>query len=161
MKEIKLTQNKVAMVDDEDYERLIKRKWFAWRHPNPPNSFYAHSYEPPHHTIKMHRAILNIMDRTIHVDHINGNSLDNRKCNLRVATHRQNTKNAKLNIRSTSGYKGVTYYKPSHKWRAQIQFDGKKKHLGYYLTKEEAAKAYNIAALEHHGEFARLNEIKS
>jgi hypothetical protein len=158
MREIKLTQDQVTIVDDEDYDNVISRKWFAWKHPNPPHSYYAHSYEPPRHVVKLHRMILGITDRKVCVDHKNGNSLDNRKCNLRIATHGQNTKNAKLNKRSTSGHKGVTWHKPGNKWRAQIQNNGKKMHLGYFNTKEEAAKAYNIAALELFGEFARINE---
>lgn len=159
MREVKLTQNKIAIIDDEDYEKISSRKWFAWRHPNPPHAFYVHSYEPPCHTIKMHRLVLDVTDRSIHIDHINGNTLDNRKANLRLATHSENTKNAKLNSRSTTGYKGVTKV-ALNKWRVQIQNSGKKYHLGTFTDLKEAAKAYNIAALAHFGEFARLNEIK-
>jgi hypothetical protein len=96
------------------------------------------------------------------VDHRNGNPLDNRKENLRLATRAQNQLNK--GPRSTyagktpsSRYKGVHWYKRKRKWQVQIQVKGNRHNLGYFTDELEAAKAYDRAALDLHGEFARLN----
>jgi len=91
------------------------------------------------------------------VDHINGNPLDNRRENLRICTRAQNTCNRKAVVNSKSGYKGVTKKNSSRKWIPEIRKDGKKLYLGSYNTPEEAAKAYDKAAKEIFGEFAKLN----
>ena len=90
-------------------------------------------------------------------DHKNRNTLDNRKENLRPATASQQTCNSSLRIGNSSGYKGVTWHKQRNKWLAQIQHDNKHYNLGLFNVKEEAALAYNKAALELFGEFANLN----
>lgn len=90
------------------------------------------------------------------VDHINGNKIDNRLCNLRIATTSQNTWNAGKRKRNTSGYKGVTWSKSSNKWQAQMGFHGKKVFLGLFHTAEEASAAYCTAAIRLHGEFFKL-----
>lgn len=89
------------------------------------------------------------------VDHKNGNGLDNRKCNLRIATSSQNKANTKIRRDNTSGFKGVIWHKASNKWMARVA----DKYLGLFRSKYEAAKAYNQKAKEMFGEFARLNEI--
>jgi hypothetical protein len=92
------------------------------------------------------------------VDHINRNGLDNRRSNLRPATHSQNSANAGRQTRSTSGFKGVHRGPVRGKaWRAQIHTAGKKRHLGTFDDPEEAARAYDAAAVELFGEFARTN----
>ena len=93
------------------------------------------------------------------IDHINGVRFDNRLSNLRVATSRQNKQNRRTQSNNTSGYCGVHWYKQTKKWQAYIDIDGKRKHLGYFKVLEEAARAYNEAALKHFGEFAKLNII--
>ena len=93
------------------------------------------------------------------VDHINGDSLDNRKSNLRAATLSQNQGNRRLNDNSTSGYKGVNWHKASRKYRARITINGKEKYLGIYATAQQAALAYNKAALAAFGSFAQLNSV--
>lgn len=89
-------------------------------------------------------------------DHENGIRTDNRFANLRPATRSQNMMNTKLKSHNTSGYKGVSFWKKTGKWKAQIQVDKKKLFLGYHETPEGAYEAFIFAALEHHGEYARL-----
>jgi len=103
--------------------------------------------------IALHRLIKNCPKDKV-VDHINGNTLDNRKCNLRICTQAENSKNKRINKNNTSGYKGVFYYKRYNKWTSIIMVNGKKKGLGYFDTPEEAYAAYCKAAKELHGEFA-------
>lgn len=106
----------------------------------------------------MHREIIDEKENE-HVDHINGNKKDNRKSNLRIATSSQNSRNIGLRKNNTTGYKGVIYEKKRDKWRAEIKKDYKSIFLGYFDTKEDAAKAYNEASMKYHGEFANLNNV--
>jgi hypothetical protein len=152
MKEIPITRGKVALVDDEDYEYLTQTSWCCL------NNGYAMRGRKDVPEL-MHRIIMNAKDRE-YVDHINHNRLDNRKCNLRIATKTQNEANKKLQRNSTSGYKGVSLEKRTNRWVAYIGSNKNRKYLGLYASKEEAAKAYNKAAIELYGEFALLNEIK-
>lgn len=104
----------------------------------------------------MHRKILGISrDSKLQVDHINCNRLDNRRENLRAATHGQNQQNSTKYKSNTSGHKGVHYRKESGKWRARIQVEGKRLHLGDFVSKMGAAEAYRLAAIKHHKEFSR------
>jgi hypothetical protein len=148
MKEIKLSQNKVAIVDDEDYEFLSEFTWYAQRNRT---IFYAYRQ----YNILMHRVIIKAKKGDL-VDHINGDGLDNRKSNLRIATNQQNQRNRHI-VWSSSGYKGVSYDKERDKFSAGIRIDGKTIHLGRYNTAIEAAIIYDEAALEKFGDFARLN----
>lgn len=93
------------------------------------------------------------------VDHINGDTLDNRKSNLRVCSHSENMFNRKINKNNTSGYKGVSWIKDKNCWKTEINYKGKRirKH---FKTKIDAAKFYNESALKYFGNFARLNIIK-
>ena len=155
---IPLTQGKYAIVDPEDFERLNKHKWYAVKCKH---TFYAIRCIGPRKRrilIRMHREIINPPDHLV-VDHINHNGLDNRKANLRPATHAQNNYN-KLIIKrknSSSKYKGVTWFKNSKIWRARIDVNGQRKFLGYFKDEIQAAKAYDKAAKMYHGEFATLN----
>lgn len=92
-----------------------------------------------------------------HIDHIDGNKANNRISNLRVCTHNQNQHNQGIRKTNKSGYKGVSWMKSVQKWHAQICANSKVTHLGFYSTPEEAAKVYDRAALDIHGEFAWTN----
>lgn len=160
MKKIKLTKGKYALVDNEDYDFLSKYKWFAQSHSQSDTLFYAKT-RYIYKTIAMHRLLLGAKPDQF-VDHINGNGLDNRKNNLRFCTRRQNSINSKLSIRNTSGYKGVCFYKNVKKWAARIGNSTSKGnyHLGFFDSKEQAARAYNKEAKERYGDFAYINKIK-
>lgn len=94
--------------------------------------------------------------KKMQVDHINGNGLDNRRENLRLATHSQNLVNSGKRI-GKSGYRGVRWDKDRNKWRADIQFEGRKYSLGRSLLKKECAKLYDKKAKELYGKYAYLN----
>ena len=159
MKEIKLTQGKVAIVDDEDYEYLRQFKWCARNHRG--YTWYAQRFSQTvngkRRIILMHRYIMDTPDG-METDHINHNGLDNRRENLRICTCAENRRNNRIAENNTTGYKGVGYTTDGY-IRAQIRCNNKKHHLGHFKTVEAAAKAYNKAALKYHGEFANLNII--
>lgn len=95
-----------------------------------------------------------------HIDHINGIRNDNRICNLRIASFEQNSRNIKVHSDGKSGYKGVTFNKGCKKWQVQIcQGGGKYKYIGVFPDPEDAARAYDAAALELYGEFANTNHM--
>lgn len=154
MKKIVLTKGKYAFVDDEDYEIISKTKWYAGSRKGQ-DKYYAMNWKG-----RMHRFILKAK-KNQEVDHINGNTLDNRKENLRICDSSQNKANSVISSRNTSGYKGVYRSKTNKhkKWIANIKAYGVVYRLGYFHKKEDAAKAYNKKAIELFGEFARLNEI--
>jgi len=154
-REIPLTQGYFAIVDADDYERLNRYKWHVGVYPN--NRVYPSRWSVvKSKRIRMHKDILTPV-RGFVIDHINGNTLDNRKDNLRICTHSQNLTNVGKKSNNTSGYKGVSWNKSHGKWQSQICVNGKTTYLGHFNDKLKAAKAYDDAALKHHGEFARLN----
>jgi len=104
-------------------------------------------------SVLMHRQLLNAPDGML-VDHKNGDTLDNRRSNLRLATRQQNNCNSSMQRRNTSGFKGVSWSTSSKKWKAQIQVNGKNKYLGVFETREKAHEVYASAAHELHGDFA-------
>jgi hypothetical protein len=113
---------------------------------------------------KMHRLVLERklgkkLEAADQVDHVNGDRLDNRRSNLRVATPGQNAMNHRLRSDNKSGYKGVWFDAKLGKYTAFIRSGGRRKHIGVYVNAEGAALAYNEAAIRHHGEFAHLNII--
>lgn len=110
-------------------------------------------------SLKLHRLIMGCYDPAIIIDHKNGNGLDNRRSNLRYATKAENCRNARPQGGS-SQFKGVHWKKELKGWYAQIGTNGSTRALGLYATEEDAARAYNDAAAELHGEFARLNEVE-
>ena len=156
-KEITISDGTIVLVDEEDYERLMRRKWTA--NGNGYAVIGIHLGKRKYKKVYMHREILGAKDGEF-VDHINGNKSDNRKSNLRISTSQQNSMNIGLRKNNKSGYKGVMYETRRSKWRAEIKKDYRNVFLGYFDNKHEAAKAYNTAAIELHGEFANLNIIK-
>ena len=155
MKEIPLSQGKFALVDDEDFERLNKFKWYAHkiRH-----GYYANrgktitiNGKRKRKMFYMHRVILDVPKGFV-VDHKNGDPLDNRKSNLRIVTHRQNCQN-KIHVTKSSKYPGV--YRNNYgqnKWDAAITINKKIRFLGTFNEEREAAKAYERACRELVGE---------
>lgn len=111
-------------------------------------------------SVYLHNVVMGEIDKNGKVvDHINGDKLDNRRSNLRLITRQQNNMNRGANkVRKDTHYKGVILHE-SGKWQARIGIDGKKVYLGYFKTPEDAARAYNDAALKHHGEYAKLNDL--
>jgi hypothetical protein len=151
-----LTQGKYALIDEADFDLVSQHKWQAKPHRR---TVYAAAglYENGRHrVIRMHRLILQAGDGQS-VDHINGDGLDNRRANLRFATPSQNQHNRRGSAKASSSYKGVFWHKGSRKWLAQITVNWKAIYLGLYADEMEAALAYDCAARELHGEFARLN----
>lgn len=150
MKYINLTQGYKAMVDDEDYKKVVKYKWFVQITGNCKHARTYNAGKP----FFMHRILIEV-PQGLFVDHINGNGLDNRKINLRVATHSQNMMNRKTHKNNTSGFKGVSWIKRTQKWQAMIST----KHLGEFKSKTEAVNTYNAAAKKYYKDFAKLNEL--
>jgi hypothetical protein len=157
MKEVILTQGKVAIVDDVDFVQLSKYKWCATY--NPVRGIHTAIRNGKGGSVYMHRQIMDAPKGT-DVDHINRNPLDNRRCNLRFATRSENLQNAPKRVNNTSGFKGVIWCKSVNKWRAAIGFRGAKLILGYFDHKTEAAEAYDRKATELFGEFAFLNTAR-
>lgn len=145
-----LSQGKVAVIDFSDFEKVGRAKWFASRDGN---TFYAHR-EVRGRTRRLHRELLDAPAGT-QVDHKDGDGLNNCRGNLRLCTGAENTRNQRHRAGS-SQFKGV--YRHRGKWSARILVDGKRKHLGCFLSEIDAAYAYDIAAKQHFGEFARPNK---
>jgi hypothetical protein len=153
MVEIPLSQGLVALVDDEDAERVSSAgKWFAM-HTDGLVYARANARRPDggKTSIVMHKFLTGF----VRTDHRNGNGLDNRRSNLRPATNGENMRNARRHSDNRSGFKGVS--RNRGRWRARIQVVGGELALGRFDTAEGAARAYDAAALLHFGEFARVN----
>jgi hypothetical protein len=149
---IKLSNGESAIVDAEDYSRLSQWKW-RFSHGYAIRSVWlGHGKET---TRSMHREILNLTDPRIQTDHRNLNKLDNRRENLRPASHVENQRNTKPTGRSP--FKGVNWDRSNRHWQARIKLDTKRIFLGSFKSEIDAAKAYDEAAMRHFGEFARTN----
>lgn len=155
MKEIKLTQGKVALVDDDDFEYLNQWKWTGLKKGK---TFYAVRNDKGKR-IYMHRQILCVTASNILVDHEDHNGCNNQRYNIRKCNKSQNQCNIGAYSTNTSGYKGLYYDKRNslNRWTAYIMVNGKRTFLGSFNSKEDAALEYNKKATELHGEFANLN----
>ena len=155
MKIVKLTNGKDCLVDDEDFEELNSFTWYEG------TGGYAKRHKRINGkltTIIMHRFISKCPENKI-IDHINQNTLDNRKSNLRIADKSKNSMNRGKQKNNSSGYKGVYYDKRHNHYDSYITCNKKRTYLGSFKTAIEAAKAYNEAALIMHGKFSCLNEV--
>lgn len=159
MKLIPLTQGYETIVDDADYPALQVYSWCYKRCGTLQYAARGTKNNGLQKTILMHRAILNAPDG-IEVDHINGNGLDNRRCNLRLVSSSQNHFNQRKQQRQTSSqYKGVYWHQRDKVWMARIQAFGSDHYIGSFRSEREAALAYNKAAIKFHGEYAKLNQL--
>jgi energy-coupling factor transporter ATP-binding protein EcfA2 len=138
---------KAALVDDDDYENVLSRRWRIHRGTST-------DYAADNASNLMHRWLMGA-DGKSEVDHLNGLGLDNRKRNLRVTSRFGNQRNVGKPKNNTSGYKGVV--RSRDRWAAQITANNRRYGLGTYDTPEEAARAYDEAALRLHGSFAKTN----
>ena len=143
-----IKSNEVArtIIDIENIEKVKKYKWH-----------YSYGYAETRikrKRLALHRYILNYKG-DLQVDHINGNRLDNRKSNLRLATSQQNSMNLAIRIDNTSGVPGVSFHKHRQKWRAYLTFEEQTVSLGYYYTFEEAKEAREEAEEKYFGEYRR------
>ncbi len=146
-KEIQLTQGKVAIVDDEDFEYLNQWKWYA---NNNNGKFYVRKRfllsNGKVSKVLMHRFIMK-PNKDMVIDHLDGNPLNNQKTNLRICTQSENNKNRNCNINNRSGFKGVYWFERAKKWRTHIRNNKKIIYLGCYINIIDAANAYNAAAI--------------
>ena len=159
---IHLTEGKFTIVDQQDFYELNDFDWVTKRNNK---SFYAVRLDndcakwPT--MVYMHRQIMN-SPKGLLVDHRNCDGLDNRRENLRLATHSQNACNSQINkTKSKSRFRGVCLDKSNGRWFSTIRNHGKRIWLGYFDNEIETAKAYDEAARKYHGEFARLNFTES
>ena len=163
MKEIPLTQNKTAFIDDSDYELIASHKWRIEKvNKTYGNTYYACRTTPKSSNNKrgfeyMHWLIMGKPKKGFETDHIDGNGLNNRRSNLRIVTTAQNSMNAKKAANKSSVYKGVSFHKRMNKWIAYIRINKKLKTLGYFSSEISAAMEYNKYAKELFGQFANLN----
>ena len=144
--------NVYVLVDDDDFKELSKYKWYYH-----PTRHYQSAYINSQR-VSLHRYIMTINNYNIEnlsIDHINGNVLDNRKDNLRICKHFENTKNRKLQKNNKSGYKGVEIR--NNKYRVRLFCNGNRVYHKTFDNPIDAAKAYDEQAKKYFGEFANLN----
>lgn len=150
---IELTRGKVAIVDDDDYVIVSRMNWYA----KPDSKTWYAVGRNDRKAITMHRFIINPPEG-YEVDHRNGNGLDNRKINLRACLKKHNQRNKTICKNNQSGFKGVFKASSGFKFRAKLVCERIKFDLGRYESAIDAARAYDKAAIEHFGEYAKTNE---
>ncbi len=150
MREIPITKGKRIIVDDADFDRVIQA-----------GPWIAHSKAGAYRTIRrgnnelVHRFLLGLSsDDHVYVDHINGDALDNRRANLRLASHSENLCNSKTPSHNTSGCKGISWSKVMGRWHAYINLHKTRHTVGYFDCKLEAFMVLAAKRAELHGRFA-------
>jgi hypothetical protein len=149
--ELQLPSGHTVLFDDADADLVLQYKWYVEH-----DGMRDYARESGKVRVFMHSLIL-ALQAPYFPDHINGNGLDNRRCNLRPATKAENARNKPSQRGSSSHFKGVGWHRHKHKWQSRIQVAGKLIHLGAFVVEEDAARAYDVAADKYFGEFARLN----
>lgn len=138
--------NGYSKIDIEDIDKV--RIYKVGLHSEYKGNRYAQLTIKRGNQIYLHKFIMNYFGKEYDIDHINGDGLDNRKCNLRIVTHKVNNQNHRLQCNNTSGYPGVHYYKSRNNWSAQIMNYRRKIFLGYFKTKEEAILKRKLKEIE-------------
>ena len=161
MKTIPLTQGKVALIDDEDYDFLNQWKWCAMQNYHIFYATHGICIAKGKWTMEqMHRLILGLQPGdNKQTDHRDGNGLNNQRSNLRSCTTMQNQQSSRKKTVGTSKYKGVHWHRCGRKWCSQVSVNKKQKYLGLFNSEANAARAYDITALQHHGQFALTNKM--
>jgi hypothetical protein len=147
--------NKHTIIDSEDYNKVRNYCWYLDSHG------YARSrdfYKGTKRLVALHRVILDVPDY-LYVDHVDGNTLNNTKGNIRVYSMAENNRNMCKKEGTKSKYKGVAWRKDRNKWKSLIKYNAKNYYLGLFDKEEDAARAYDKKALELHGEFAKTNKM--
>ena len=159
---IQLSQGLAAIIDESDYPDVARFKWTVSRKNGKPYAVRRvhlgpiSKYVYAGKMVYLHSHLMSPAQGQV-VDHINGNTLDCRRSNMRVCSSAENSRNRGRGKNNTSGYKGVAYTPKTGRWRAHIMVNRKGIHLGYFSTPAEAARAYDAAATKFFGEFANLN----
>lgn len=159
---ISLTRGLVAIIDEKNFDRLSKYSWQATFCKNGYVRVSRMTKRDAHgkrKCIGLAREILGLSDSRIHVDHINGNTLDNREENIRMCSAYENMKNRIKKHKSSSKFKGVSWSESHKRWVCRVFSNGKKVFHGYFKDEMCAAKKYNEIAIVHHKEFAKLNNF--
>lgn len=159
--EIKIESSKhgsfIALVDDADRDLVSQYKWsiaFTNKGRSPYVCTAIRGVKRPWITLRLHRLIMDARDPKLLVDHINHDTLDNRRSNLRVCSHSENNQNSTIRKKNKAGLKGTYFHPKTGKFGAQIQVRKSKIFLGLYPTAIEAHEAYRQASIKHHGDFA-------
>lgn len=154
----KYGQGRVILVDREDFPLVGASRWTGlFKHDG---LFYAQRHNKDKGTAEvMHRVILGLEKGDPKVDHVNHNGLDNRRKNLRLATNAENAAHRRKSSNSPRRFKGVSLPERCRHWRSEIRVNRQRILLGNFVTEEEAAMRYNIAARKFFGEFAALNQV--